>query len=183
MEVAMELAMELADGSSPATPDTVLQMLADLGLRATTFEHEAVFTVDEAKALRGPLEGAHVKNLFLRNKKGRMWIVTCLEDRRIDLKALGEEIGAGRLSFASPERLMKYLGVIPGAVTALAAINDTGGAVGVVLDKSLLNYDLINVHPLVNTMTTTLSPGDLLKFLEAASHPPVVVDLDPICLG
>ena len=85
-----------------------------------------MFTVEEAKRLRGELPGGHTKNLFLRNKKGRMWLVVCLEDREIDLKALGEQLESGRLSFASADRLMTYLGVVPGAVTPFAALNDTG---------------------------------------------------------
>lgn len=163
------------------TPQALLAYLDELGIAHVTQEHEAVFTVEEAKALRGELQGAHVKNLFLRNKKGKMWLVTCLEDRQIDLKALAERAGANRFSFASAERLMHYLGVIPGAVTALAPVNDREGKVSVVLDAALMEYDLLNVHPLVNTMTTAISPGDLLKFLEAVDHPPQIVELDDIC--
>src|SRR3546814_13413735 len=105
----------------------------------------AVFTVEEAKALRGTLPGGHVKNLFLRNKKGdAMWLVVALEDRAIDLKALGEKIGAGRVSFCSADRLMAHLGVIPGAVTPLALINDRDAVVRVVSEKGLLDPDPVN---------------------------------------
>src|SRR5262245_66334849 len=104
------------DATPPATPDQLLARLAELGIPCRTVSHPAVFTVEESKALRGELPGGHVKNLFLRDKKGAMWLVVAEEDRKIDLKALAERIGAGKVSFASPERLMQYLGVLPGAV-------------------------------------------------------------------
>ena len=98
------------------TPQQLFDRLAELGIAHQTVEHPPVFTVEEAKAHRGVLPGHHIKNLFLRNKKEEMWLVVALEDRAIDLKALGEKLGAGRLSFGSPERLRKYLGVEPGSV-------------------------------------------------------------------
>jgi len=167
----------LADGSAPMTPEALLDHLAALGIPAPTVSHPPVFTVEEAKALRGQLPGGHTKNLFLRNKKGRMWLVTCLEDRQIDLKALADRLDGGRFSFGSPERLMAHLGVTPGAVTALAVINDRAGAVEAVLDEGLLAYDRINVHPLVNDRTTALASADLLKFYAATDHPPLILDL------
>ena len=168
----------LADGSAPAGPRDLLARLETLGIEARSIEHPAVYTVEEAKARRGDLPGAHIKNLFLRNKKGVMWLVTCLEDRQIDLKALGERLGAGRLSFGSAERLMKNLGVIPGAVTPFAVVNDRQGTVSVVLDEALLAHDPVNCHPLVNTMTTAISARDLVRFLESEGHPPRLIDLD-----
>ncbi len=162
----------------PLTPEELLARLTELAIPARTVAHPPVFTVEEAKALRGDLPGGHVKNLFLRNKKGEMWLVVAEEDRRIDLKALGERIGAGRVSFGSAERLMAHLGVAPGAVTPFAAINDAGGQVRVVLDKALLAHDPLNCHPLTNDRTTAIAPGDLVRFLEACGHPPQVIDLD-----
>jgi Ala-tRNA(Pro) deacylase len=152
--------------------------LDELGLVYRTVEHPPVFTVEEAKALRGTLPGGHVKNLFLRNKKGdAMWLVVALEDRAIDLKVLGERIGAGRVSFGSAERLMAHLGVLPGAVTPLALINDREARVKVVIDKGLLDENPVNVHPLVNTMTTAMAPADLIRFVEACGHKPEILDL------
>ncbi len=162
----------------PTSPEDLLARLADLGIETRTFTHPPVHTVAEAKALRGEIEGAHIKNLFLRNKKGAMWLVTCLEDREIDLKALGRALDAGRFSFGSATRLMTYLGVEPGAVTPFGVINDTEGKVRMVLDKALLECDPINAHPLVNDMTVAISPAGLLRFLEAVGHPPQVLDLD-----
>ena len=161
----------------PTSPEALLDRLAQLGIAVSSFSHPPVFTVEQAKALRGELPGGHIKNLFLRNKKGAMWLVTCLEDRDIDLKALGQALGAGRFSFGSPERLMTYLGVLPGAVTPFAVINDTEGKVQVVLDAALLDCDPVNAHPLVNDRTAAISPGDLVRFLEAVGHPPRILDL------
>lgn len=164
----------------PNDPEQVLARLEALGIASRSFRHAPVFTVEEAKALRGDLSGAHIKNLFLRNKKGEMWLVTCLEDRRIDLKALAAALGAGRFSFGSAERLMTHLGVQPGSVTPLAVVNDRAGRVRVVLDKALLDYDEVNCHPLVNDMTTTLSTEGLVAFLEAEGHPPQILDFDAL---
>lgn len=161
----------------PTAPAALLARLDALGIDYRCVTHPPVFTVEEAKALRGELPGAHIKNLFLRNKKGRMWLVTCLEDREIDLKALGERLEAGRFSFGSAERLMTYLGVRPGAVTPFAVINDTAGAVTMVLDSGVIGAGLVNCHPLVNTMTTALAPEDLVRFLEAEGHAPLLLKL------
>lgn len=162
------------------SPDAFIAYLDSLGIGHRTFDHAPVYTVEESKKMRGALEGAHVKNLFLRNKKGGMWLVTCLEDRQIDLRRLAESLGAGRFSFASAERLLRFLGVIPGAVTAFAVINDTGGSVQLVLDAKLLESPLINLHPLTNAMTTAISPADLLKFLESVHHAPEIIDFDTL---
>ena len=163
--------------AAPATPDQLFARLEQLGIRFATVRHPPVFTVEEAKALRGDLPGGHIKNLFLRNKKEEMWLVVAAEDRAIDLKALGERIGAGRLSFGSPERLMKYLGVAPGAVTPFAVINDRDRRVKVVIDQALLATDPVNCHPLTNDMTTAIAPADLIRFVRACGHEPEVRDL------
>lgn len=166
------------DTALPTSPEQLLERLSSLGIEATTFSHPPVYTVEEARAMRGELPGAHIKNLFLRNKKGAMWLLTCLEDRALELRSVGERIGAGRLSFASAERLMRYLGVLPGAVTPLAVINDTEAEVRMVLDRAILDMPLVNCHPLVNDRTTALAPSDLVRFLEATGHPPALIDLD-----
>ena len=161
----------------PTSPQQLLARLDALGIAYRNHEHAAVFTVEEAKALRGELTGGHIKNLFLRNKKEEMWLVVAEEDKRIDLKALGERLGAGKLSFGSPDRLMRYLGVLPGAVTPFGIINDAERKVKVVLDRDLMGFNPVNAHPLVNTMTTALAPQDLVRFLEAEGHPPLVADI------
>ena len=166
----------MAELSPPTSPGQLLAYLEELGIETRTVSHPAVFTVDEAKRLRGKLPGAHSKSLFLRNKKGRMWLVVALEDRPIDLKLLGERLAAGRLSFGSPDRLMRYLGVIPGAVTPFGAINDLDGEVQIALDREMLDSPLLNFHPLDNTRTTAIAPEDLVRFLEATNHIPELME-------
>ena len=159
------------------TPQQLFDRLAELGIPHHTVDHAPVFTVEEAKVHRGVLPGHHIKNLFLRNKKEQMWLVVALEDRAIDLKQLGERLGAGRLSFGSPDRLRKYLGVEPGSVTPLSLINDTGHEVRLVLDQGLRDGGPVNAHPLTNTMTSALSLADLLRFFQATGHEPSWLDL------
>ncbi|MEO3427900.1 prolyl-tRNA synthetase associated domain-containing protein [Pelagibius sp. CAU 1746] len=168
---------ESATDALPTSPEALLARLDELGIAARTVAHPPVYTVEEAKALRGELPGAHIKNLFLRNKKGRMWLVTCLEDREVDLKALGQRLEAGRFSFGSAERLMTYLGVLPGSVTPFAVTNDKGCEVTMVLDSGVMERGPVNCHPLVNTMTTAVSPEDLIRFLEAEGHAPLMLDM------
>ncbi len=170
----------LHDGSAPCTPEALLERLGAAGIAHITRHHAPVFTVEESRRERGEERGGHAKNLFLRNKKGAMWLVTCEESRQIDLGALAAHVGAGRLSFASPRRLMAHLGVIPGAVTPFAVVNDGAGLVRVVLDRALLACELLHFHPLDNARTTSLSPQGLLAFLDATGHPPAIVDMDAI---
>ena len=166
----------MTDQAPPLCSEDLLDFLKELGIECSTVEHPPVFTVEEARRLRGDLPGAHSKSLFLRNKKGRMWLVVTLEDRPIDLKELGVRLESGRLSFGSPERLMRHLGVIPGAVTPFAVINDQEGVVTVALDCQMLEAEPLNFHPLDNTQTTAISTAGLLAFLEATGHTPQMPD-------
>ncbi len=158
------------------SPQQLFDRLAALGLAHRTVEHEPVFTVEQAKQHRGVLPGHHIKNLFLRNKKEEMWLVVALEDRAIDLKRLGEVLGAGRLSFGSPERLRTHLGVEPGSVTPFAVVNDIAHKVTLVLDRGLEEDGPINAHPLANTMISALSLSDLQRFFAATGHVPRWLD-------
>ncbi|MDP2312285.1 MAG: prolyl-tRNA synthetase associated domain-containing protein [Pseudomonadota bacterium] len=151
----------------------VLARLDALGIAYTVHRHPAVYTVEAAKVLRGDVGAAHAKNLFLRDKREQMWLLTVLEDRPVDFRALREVLDTrGTPSFGSPERLRTWLGVTPGSVTPLAAINDTGCGVRVVLDAALRDYPLVGVHPNHNEATVTLAPADLVRFLESTGHPP-----------
>ena len=161
----------------PHTPDELLAVLRDLGIAVETVDHPPVFTVAEAKAHRN-IDGMHVKNLFLRNKKKRMWLVVAREDRSIDLKTLAKRLDAGHVSFGSADRLAKYLGVEPGAVTPFGVINDDEHAVQVVLDAALRGDAPICCHPLTNAKTTAIAYADLLRFLEHTGHPPQLLDFD-----
>ncbi|MFT3770491.1 MAG: prolyl-tRNA synthetase associated domain-containing protein [Minicystis sp.] len=158
--------------------DALFDRLRSLGIETTTVSHPAVYTVEQAKAHRVEHGGTHVKNLFLRNKKGAMWLVVLGEDRVVDLRDLGRRIGAGNVSFGSPDRLRRYLGVEPGSVTPLSIIHDTEGAVQVVIDARVFAQDPVHCHPLTNTMTTAIGGEDLKRFLRACGHEPVIIDLD-----
>ncbi len=157
----------------PAAP--IFERLRAMGIETETVSHPPVFTVEAAKAHRTGAGGLHVKNLFLRNKKGAMWLVTLHEDRRIDLRELGKRLNAGSISFGSTERLRAHLGVEPGSVTPLAAWNDREGAVTVAIDSALVASpgEKIHVHPLTNDRTTSMRAGDLVRFLAAIGHEPV----------
>ncbi len=170
----------LVNGDPPALPADVEQRFAALGYHCQTISHSPMRTVEDSRKHRNGVPGGYSKNLFLRNKKGKMWLVTLLEDRQVDLKQLGQQIGAGRVSFASPQRLMHYLGVIPGAVTPLAAINDHSNSVSVVLDATLLERDPLHFHPCDNSMTTTINKEGLLVYLNDCQHEPIVLDFDAL---
>jgi Ala-tRNA(Pro) deacylase len=155
----------------PASPQELFAYLDSLGIAHQTVNHPPVFTVEEARTLRGALASGHTKNLFLRDKKGALYLVVAPEDAAIELKSLHRVVGAsGRFSFGSAELLRETLGVEPGSVTPFAAVNDGAGLVTVVLDAALMTHDVLNFHPLVNTGTTTISREGLLKFLEATGH-------------
>jgi Ala-tRNA(Pro) deacylase len=157
------------------TPDQLFAFLDTLGVAHRTVTHPPVFTVEQARALRGQLPGGHTKNLFLRDKKHALYLVVACEDALIDLKGLHRLLGAsGRFSLGSADLMREVLGVEPGSVTPFAAINDTKGSITVVLDAEMMEHETLNYHPLTNTMTTAISRDDLVKFLAATGHEPRV---------
>jgi Ala-tRNA(Pro) deacylase len=159
----------------PLTPDDLFATLDTLGIAHATVTHPPLFTVEQSQALRGQIPGGHTKNLFLKDKKGALFLVVAPEEATIELKSLHHKLEAGRFSFGSAELLREVLGVEPGSVTPLAAINDTARRVSVILDAGLMKHATLNCHPLVNTMTTSLAAVDLVRFLEATGHPPRIV--------
>jgi Ala-tRNA(Pro) deacylase len=162
----------------PSTPDDLFAYLASLNIPQQTSWHQAVFTVEEGRALRGEAEGGHTKNLFVRDKKGTPFLVVAQEDTAVELKSLHRRLGAsGRFSFGSRELMQELLGVEPGSVTPFSVINDTGHRVTVVLDSRLMAHDILHFHPLTNTGTTTIARADLVKFLTATGHPPRIETL------
>jgi Ala-tRNA(Pro) deacylase len=163
-----------------ATRNELLDRLDDLGIVATTHEHPPVFTVEEAKRHCGHLPGGHCKSLFLKDKKKQLWLVVTLDHRRVDLKALANSLGAARLSFGQPDLLHAALGVSPGSVTPFALINDRETRVSVVLDREMMELELLNFHPLKNDATTALAPDGLLVFITWCGHEPRVVDFDSL---
>lgn len=169
----------MAASTAPASPQDLFARLEALGIETRTHEHPPLHTVAESKALRGTLPGGHIKNLFLRDKKRNMWLVTVLEDREIDLKALRHRLGArGNLSFGDAALLAEALGVAPGAVTPFAVINDPEARVALVIDRAVLAHDPVNAHPLHNEATTAIAPDDLLAFVRACGHEPEILDFD-----
>ena len=158
---------------SPTTPEQLFAALDALGIMHATVKHSPLFTVEQSRALRGQILGGHTKNLFLRDKKHALYLVVALEDADIELKGLHRLLGAsGRFSFGSADLLREVLGVAPGAVTPFGAINDKEGRVTVVLDAVMMEHATLNYHPLINTMTTSITRDDLVKFLESTRHVP-----------
>jgi Ala-tRNA(Pro) deacylase len=160
------------------TPERLLALLDDLGIAHRTAHHPPVYTVEEARTHTGHLPGGHCKSLFLKDKKGALWLLVCLDERRIDMNLLAKAIGAGRLSFGKAELLEAVLGMIPGAVTPFALVNDPEHRVRVLLDRAMLDREQLNYHPLTNAATTTIAAADLGRFLAWSGHEVQVLDLD-----
>ena len=156
----------------------LLEKLKEFGIESQTIEHEPLHTVAESQAFRGEIPGGHSKNLFLKCKKGQFWLVTALEDTKVELNKLSKLIGSGRLSFGKPDMMMEYLGVTPGSVTPFSVINDKAHKVQVILEKAMLEVSPLNFHPLINTATTSIQPKDLLHFLENTGHTPQIIDFN-----
>lgn len=162
----------------PLTSDDLFALFDEMKIDVTIVEHPPLFTVEDSQSLRGTIAGGHTKNLFLKDKKNNFFLVTVLEDAKVDLKNLHKLVGgSNRLSFGKPEKLMEYLGVLPGAVTALGVVNDKECQVKLVIDEALLEHDIINCHPLKNTATTSIHRDDLMKFLEACDHRPQILNV------
>ncbi|UDF03629.1 prolyl-tRNA synthetase associated domain-containing protein [Asticcacaulis sp. AND118] len=162
------------------TQSTLLQVLNGWGLSPRTKEHEAVFRVGEGEGIKDDLPGAHTKNLFLKDDKGQLWLISAEQQTQINLKALPKIIGSGRLSFGSEERLYDALGVRPGSVTALALINDPDQKVRFILDRRLFDAEIVNFHPLVNTATTALDQADFRRFFVKLGRAYRVIDFSDV---
>lgn len=164
----------------PATPEDLFAFLDDLGIETTTVTHPPLHTVEESKALRGDLSGAHIKNLFLKDKKGKLFLLTCLENRTVNMKTLDKMIGSARLSFGKPELLWETLGVRPGAVTPFTLINDRADdkKITFAMDAALAQAEVIHAHPLHNEATTAISSDGLQKFIAACGHSALLVDFE-----
>lgn len=163
----------------PSNRATLFARLEDLGIVSSTVEHAPLYTVEQSQALRGTIPGAHTKNLFLKDKDGRMALVVAKEDTKVNLKGLAKHLGFGRFSFGKPELMMAVLGIEPGSVTAFALVNETSRQLAaVVVDEALMDFAEVNCHPLVNSATTRLATKDLLRFMEACGHQPRILRLD-----
>jgi Ala-tRNA(Pro) deacylase len=156
--------------------DDLLAFLDAHGIEHVTLEHPAVFRVGEGEDIKAALPGAHTKNLFLKDSRGQLWLISARQDTRIDLKRLPSVIGSGKLSFGSAALLEETLGVTPGSVTAFALVNDEAHAVRFILDARLDEAEQVNFHPLVNTATTTVGRDGFRAFLSALGIAPNIVD-------
>ena len=172
-----------AEGPQPSpeakTRDALFAFFGRLGIAHKTVEHPAIFTVEEGRDFKKDMPGGHSKNLFLKDKKGALYLAVALSETKVDLVGLGKRLGAkGRLSFGKPELMTETMGVIPGAVTPFALINDSAGALSaVILDRALLAHDPVWFHPLENTASTAVAPDDLVKFVVACGFAPQILDL------
>lgn len=163
-------------GKGPSDQEGLFAFLDAHGIAHSTLEHPPVFHVEQGREIKAALPGGHTKNLFLKDAKGRLWLLCALGDTRVDLKTLHRAIGAARLSFGSPELMRDILGVEPGSVTVFALLNDRDRRVSLVLDRALTEADPVNFHPLSNTATTAISQAGLRAFLQALGVGAAVVD-------
>lgn len=160
----------MSETSLPTTPDDLFVLLESLNIPYSLHHHPPIFTVAEGEHLKENIPGVHCRNLFLRDKKKKMFLVVLANETVVDLKKLEEQLGCGRLSFGSPERLWETLGIRPGSVCPFTLINDKDHVVNVILDASMMAVDVVNYHPLDNAMTIGLSPADLLRFIKHTGH-------------
>ncbi len=164
-----------------ATREDLFQRFERLGITTTTKVHAPVFTVEEAQKVHDDIPGGHCKNLFCKDEKGVLWLIVCLEDARVDLKAAPAKIGSKRLTFGKPELLMETLGLEPGSVTPFGLINDTTLRTNVILDAHMMKQGILNYHPLKNDATTSIRSEDLLTFIKSCGHNPGIVAVaDPV---
>lgn len=161
----------------------LFDFLDTLGIAHSTVDHEPVFTVEEGQHIKASMPGGHTKNLFLRDKKGRIVLISALGETRIRINKLHQELGTQRLSFGKEDLLQETLGVRPGSVTAFALINDVEARVHMVLDSALFEHDIVNFHPLANNATTAIASNDLLRFVRATGREPLVFDFSQLESG
>lgn len=158
------------------TPEQLFAFFDKLGIEHETISHPPLFTVEEGRDWHDKIPGLHCKNLFLKDKKGKLWLVVMPGDKRAHLNKLEREIGAARCSFGKPALLEETLGITPGSVTPFALLNDTSRKVTVVLDTDMMNATMVNFHPLRNDASTVLKSTDLMKFIKELGYSPLLAD-------
>jgi Ala-tRNA(Pro) deacylase len=160
----------------PVSTENLFAFLDKLSIAHQTVEHPPVFTADEAHAWDDKIPGLACKNLFLKDKKGALWLVVMPAQKRAELASIAQKTGAGKFSFGKPELLQETLGITPGSVTPFALLNDTQKVVTVVLDNSMMESEMVNYHPLHNAASTAIPTRDLLRFLHALGYNPLIID-------
>jgi Ala-tRNA(Pro) deacylase len=159
-----------------ATPEELFAFLDTLGIEHSTMMHPPIFTVGEGREWHDKIPGLHCKNLFLKDKKGKIWLAVMPGEKRADLNRLEKRVRSARLSFGKPELLLEVLGLTPGSVTPFGLINDKARRVTVIVDQDLPKAEWVNFHPLHNAASTTLRSADLSRFMRALGYDPVIVD-------
>jgi Ala-tRNA(Pro) deacylase len=159
-----------------ASPEQLFAFLDKLGIAHSTVEHKPLFTVEDGRDVWDKLPGLHCKNLFIKDKKDKIWLVVMPGEKRADLNKLEKRLGAPRFSFGKPELLREVLGLAPGSVTPFAVLNDEGKRVTVVLDSDMMQSEKLNFHPLHNAASTTIKSADLLAFMRALGYEPIIAD-------
>ena len=161
----------------PATPAELFVFLDSLGIEHSTVEHPPFFTVEEGRPWHDKIPGLHCKNLFIKDRKGGIWLVVMPAEKRADLGWIEKAVSAPRFSFARPEVLQEVLELAPGSVTPFGLINDKVRRVRVILDQEMLDSEWMNVHPLHNAASTTLRSADLVRFVRALGYEPTILRL------
>ena len=167
----------MSDATADQREEALYERFRELAIASKTYTHAPVFTVGESSAITDQMPGGHSKNLFLKDKKGGLWLVVVQAQLNVDLNALAKELDAPRFSFGSAELLVATLGITPGSVTPFALMNDRDQNVRVVLDQAMLALTPLNFHPLRNDRTTAIAPSDLVRFVQACGHQPIIVTI------
>lgn len=160
----------------PATREDLFGLLDNHNIAHKTQDHAPVFTVEQSAAIKTHMPGAHTKNLFLKDKAGTFFLICAQADTQINVNKLHGVLGCKRLSFGKAEYLLEHLGVTPGSVTLFSIMNDTNQKVQLIIDQALMNYDIVNFHPLLNDATTAVSAQDMIVFARATKHEPIMMD-------
>ena len=164
----------------PNTRETLFEYLDTLGISHSTVDHDPIFTVEEGREIKASMPGGHTKNLFLKDKQGRLFLVCALGETPIKVNRLHPVLECKRLSFGKPDLMEQHLGVTPGSVTLFSVINDQDGAVTLVIDQTLMDHDIVNFHPLLNDATTAISSDDMIVFAKATNHEPIILDFSTL---
>ena len=160
----------------PVSRQDLFDYLDKLNIAHNTLNHDPIFRVEDSLELKAQRPGANTKNLFLKDKAGKFFLICAQSDTNIRINKLHPILGCKRLSFGKTDPLLEFLGVTPGSVTLFSILNDTESAVTLILDAALMNHDIVNFHPLLNDATTAISSADMIKFAKATGHNPVILD-------